>query len=325
MKQLLFLMGAIMLLSGCSPRVVSEMFTDEYAATSPDSVRLFLYDDEVPNHARAIGKVKVVDNGFSVGGDLHHVMQMAIEETARKGGNGLFITKHLVPDHISTIHRIWGTMLRLPLDMAATDSIGAKDRQEELLNSLEYEEFRQYKQQKQQEDEWRKKQPTDIVRLSIGPSWMYSKYQLGHHTYKSRCGVDIAVDYDHVWKSGFGVGLNYLHNYTSFDEGMKTRINYIGPSLVMAFGSDKVRTDMAIGFGYARYTESFMGYSASESRVAPLMRLGMETKVSKHVAIGAQINYITIRFEEPDGLELKENEFYGIQRCGIQLGVRFYL
>ena len=52
---------------------------------------------------------------------------------------------------------------------------------------------------------------------------MTSKYMVDNHQYRNRVGIDICVDYDHVWKSGFGFGINYLHNYTSFDEGVKSR------------------------------------------------------------------------------------------------------
>ena len=102
------------LLTGCAPKVVTDMLTNEWPATSPDSVYLFNTHDTLPAGSQTIGKVKVVDNGFSVKGTFDRVLQLAINATAEKGGNGLQITEHRWPDHRSTIHRVWGTMLRIP-------------------------------------------------------------------------------------------------------------------------------------------------------------------------------------------------------------------
>lgn len=37
------------------------------------------------------------------------------------------------------------------------------------------------------------------------------------------------------------------------------------------------------------------------------------------------MNTFSVRLDKPEGLELKKNEFYGIQRMGLQMGVRVYL
>ena len=101
-------------------------------------------------------------------------------------------------------------------------------------------------------------------------------------------------------------------------------LDYIGPSLVLALPSDKWRWDMALGFGYCRYSESVGNLSVSESHVAPLMRMGLEYKVSDQIALGAQMNMITVKLDKPDDVVLKENEFYGIRRIGLQVGMRYY-
>ena len=99
-------------------------------------------------------------------------------------------------------------------------------------------------------------------------------------------------------------------------------MNCLCRSLVMALPSDKWRWDMALGFGYCSYSES-VG-NLSESHIAPLMRMGLEYKVSNQIALGAQLNMITVKLDKPDGVELKKNEFYGIKRLGFQVGMRYY-
>ena len=289
-----------------------------------------------------IGKVKVVDTGFSLHGSFNQVMQKAINATAEKGGNGLVITEHRWPDGRSTIHRLWGTMLHIPESAFAeseTPDTMEYSALKQILTEDEYAEFMEYRATKQfyeeQEKEYEERMklqqelidqaPRNVLRLSVGPSLMTSKYQVDNHQYKNRVGFDLCVDYDHLWKSGFGIGINYLYNYTSFDEGVKSRINYIGPSLVLAPAIKKsFRYDIAFGIGYCHYSDSYEGESETQNRLGVMMRVGAEWKVAKSLALGAQISYISVRMKKPEGLELEKNEFYGITHFGLQAGLRYY-
>ncbi len=339
MRNIFSLIVLLALLASCAPKVVTDMYTQEYGPTSADSVRLFKRNQPVPPQTMAIGEVKVVDNGLSTNGTYERVLQMAIDATAKNGGNGLIITEHRAPDLFSTIHRVWGTMLRIPDEALHTDSIRAdslgRHQQQVTIDQLEYEEFLQYKaareEYERQQQAWRawrdsllNMAPRNIVRVSMGPSWMYSHYQVGNHLYKSRCGVDFMVDYDHVWRSGFGFGINYLHNYTSFTEGIKTYTNYIGPSFVMATQGEKLRYDLAFGVGYCQYKEKLGSYSATKHRVAPFMRIGIDYRLARHWAIGLQMDGISIHMKKPNDVKLEKNEFYGIQRVGLKAGLRYY-
>ena len=343
MKRIIFagiLLAA--LLTSCNPRVVTDMLTNKWPATIPDSVHVFNKSDVIPSESQEIGKVKVVDTGVSTKGNYGLVMQMAINATAENGGNGLVITEHRWPDHRSTIHRVWGTMLRIPesalVESETSDSV-EYSALKQILSQEEYEDYMEYKatkrlyelQRKEYEERVRyqqemiKQSPRNILRLSAGPSIMCSKYEVGNHLYKSRLGLDICVDYDHVWKSGIGFGVNYLHDYTSFDEGIKSRLDYLGPSFVLASPFSKsFRCDLAFGIGYCHYSDSFDGFSTTENRFGVMMRLGMERKVAKHLALGAQMNLFTVSMKRPDGLELRKDEFYGIQHIGLLGGLRYY-
>lgn len=308
-------------LTGCAPRVVTDMFSTDYPPTSADSVRVFLMGENTPNKSVAIGTVKVVDNGLSVKGSYERVLSMAVDATAKNGGNGLAITEHRRPDGHSTIHRVWGVMLRLPQGVADTLTGNTVER---ALSRSDYVEYLAYKQTQQNVRQRYEQAPRNIVRFSVGPSWLVSNYQLGNKMYQSKMGVDVAVDYDHVWKSGLGIGINYLHNYTSFDEGVCMRLNYIGPSFVGTLPYRKSRWDIVLGVGYCHYSESLGAMSCSESHVAPYMRIGWEYKLGQNIALGLQTNLITVKLDKPDDVVLQKNEFYGIQRMGLQAGLRYY-
>ena len=149
MKKYLFALSVLALvLTSCNPRVVTEMLTNEWPATTPDSVYVFDKTDVVPSESQEIGKVKVVDTGFTTNGSYNTVMQLAINATAEKGGNGLVITEHRWPDLHSTIHRVWGTMLRIP-ESALVKDVSPDSMEysalQQILPEEEYAEFMEYK------------------------------------------------------------------------------------------------------------------------------------------------------------------------------------
>jgi hypothetical protein len=177
------------------------------------------------------------------------------------------------------------------------------------------------------EPEFKNKQddrPENVLRVAVGPSWLVSKFETYRRIYKKKDGLDITADYAHVWKSGFGVGVNYLHNYTSFDEGFDTRVNYVGPCADFVYDDGTWRWGAGIGIGYGCYTESAGSLSHTENNLATLIRLNAEYMASKNFGIGLQANMFTMRMKKPEDFELKENEVSGIQRMGIQLSLNYY-
>lgn len=335
MKKAIIAILTLLGLASCSPKVVTDMFTTEFAPTSADSVHLFRYGQPVPPHTRAIGEVKVVDNGLSTGGSFERVLGMAIDATAKNGGNGLIITKHRNPDVKSTIHRVWGTILRIPDDVMS--SIAAASRpvvptDSVTISRLDYEEFLRYQAERAEyqamqlkRDSIMENAPRNVYRVSVGPSWLTSTYQLGNYLYKSRRGIDMAVDYEHVWHSVVGFGINYMRNNTSFDEGAKTRIDYIGPSLVLSYPFGKMRYHMAIGAGYCRFSESSPFNSHSENKVSPLIRIGLEYRLFTHMAFGVQMDIYSLHMDKPDDIIMEKGEVYGFQRAGLKAGISVYL
>ena len=313
------------LLAGCNPKVVSDLYTYEFASLPSDSVQVFLPDDSVPPRTLAIGKVKVVDGGLSVQGSYERVLQMAIDETAKWGGNGLILESHRAPDIISSIHRVWGTMLRM--EHSASDSVVRTSLCKALGYSGDagYSQHLQHQVNRQQYGKQREASSVNVLRLGIGPSWLVSRYQIGNRLYKSKGGVGITADYEHVWRSGLGIGVNYQHDYFSFDGGVSMRLNYIGPSVAFAYmQGGPWRWGSGIGVGYGWYSESLGNYSYTEDNLATLVYLNAEYMATKDIGIGLQMNAFTMRLKKPDDFELKDNEFYGIQRLGIQLALNYY-
>ncbi|HBX44414.1 MAG TPA: hypothetical protein DEG28_00775, partial [Porphyromonadaceae bacterium] len=129
MKQVLYSLGITLIgatLFACSPKVVTQVIKTYPPLPESEDVAVYHLEtnDSVPATAETLGQVAVVDNGFSTKGSYPRVVDMAVEETRKTGGNVLLITDHLKPSFWgSSIHQIGGTMLKVnPEDTTAVPS-----------------------------------------------------------------------------------------------------------------------------------------------------------------------------------------------------------
>lgn len=88
-KYMLFSLVAAMV--GCSPKVTSEMQMWDFEPQPTNKVMIFGANDDVPAEAKAIGRVFVDGKGASVRKQYGKMLNLAVKETARKGGNVLVI------------------------------------------------------------------------------------------------------------------------------------------------------------------------------------------------------------------------------------------
>ena len=102
-----------LLLTACNPRVMTDIMIS-HDPLPADSVHVFDVGETAPNSAEAIGKVAVVDAGFTTRCKYDQILQLAKEETGQAGGNGLLLITHLKPSFWgSSCHQIEGMMLFL--------------------------------------------------------------------------------------------------------------------------------------------------------------------------------------------------------------------
>ena len=178
------------------------------------------------------------------------------------------------------------------------------------------------------------KKSQDIIRLNVGPGWIVSEIETDYSVYKRKVGFSASADYLHFWKSGWGLGANYMFYNTSFDEGFSTTIHYIGPCVAGStkFGS-KWRWDSTLGVGYAYYKESVstnyggISYdlSAGQGRLGSIVQTGIEYKISEKIGIGLQMNGFVMSLKKPEEYNNDKYDFYGIKRFDVQVGARIYL
>lgn len=327
-KKICFVWAAAVL-TGCSstPRVTADV-TEQLPSQPVEKVAVYDTDASVPIGARPIGKVSVTDGGMTPTNKCLYgnMLALAVRKTAESGGNALHIDEHRTPSFwTSSCHRIWGTMYVLP------DSLVDGNAQS-LILEMEEEKDKELLAMAQKQIERRKRaldNPSDIFKVNIGPSWITSEMQTPTKTYKNETGIALELAYQHFWRSGIGIGLNYLYHTTSFDEGYRVNLHYFGPSVVYGIKlGNSWRMDGAWGLGYSVCKEDFKGFMAgdsSESNVGLLAQLGIEYMLSKSIGIGIQFNSFTMRMKRPDGIDTSKYGFYGIKRLDAQLGFRFYL
>jgi opacity protein-like surface antigen len=328
MKKILFV-WAVALLTGCSttPKVIADV-TEQLPSQPMENVAIYDTDKSVPVEAKAIGKVSVTDGGMTPAYKCLYgnMLALAVRKTADSGGNVLHIDEHRTPSFwTSNCHRIWGTMYLMP------DSLVDGNAQS-VISQLEEEKDKELLAMAQEQIERREKaldNPGNIFKVNVGPSWITSEMQTPTKTYKNETGIALELAYQHFWRSGIGIGFNYLYHTTSFDEGYRVHLHYFGPNIVYGIKlGDNWRMDGALGLGYSVYKEDFKGFTAgdsSESNVGFLAQLGIEYMLSKSIGIGIQINSFTMSMKRPDGIDTSKYDFYGIKRFDAQLGFRFYL
>lgn len=332
MKKLFFALAAAVM-AGCSssPRVVAEL-TETLPERNQDSVMVYEPEAEMPESARPIGRVKVVDGGMvppykCLYGNM---LALAVRKTAQSGGNALHVDEHRTPNFSSTCHRIWGTMYVVPdslVDGSLYSSLQRlEDANDKVLAGMVREQSKRM--------ERLLNNPRDILQISAGPSWITSRIVTSAGYYDSKLGFGLTADYQHLWRNGLGIGVNYMYYSTSFDEGFSVRMHYIGPSLVgsIMLGSNW-RLNASLGLGYSYYKEyGDISYDtlwmqdeySAESALGTLAQMGIEYKLSKQVGIGLQINSLLMPMKKPDDYYLDYN-FYGIKRTDVLIGLRYYL
>lgn len=97
---------------------------------------------------------------------------------------------------------------------------------------------------------------SNVFKASVGAGLIYSNVYSTHHIYKRHASFDFDITYQHTWRKGWGIGVNYAFNAANYGAEAIISQNYIGPSVVYAFkGGRNFRADAAMGFGYVQYAE----------------------------------------------------------------------
>jgi hypothetical protein len=317
-----FMMIIVSMFSSCTPKVVTDIIKT-YPPTNPNKVAIYETYDSVQTAAEQLGTLKVIDSGFTTDCGLNRMLKIAREETAKVGGNALKLTDHRFPDLFgSSCHRLYGVILNIADTLAVDRQIG-----------IDIHENGYFYRQMPTQDAINKQRemPNDLFRVSYGPSWLVSKYYAPKRVYNSKAGWEGSFSYEHVWKKGYGFGIDMSLFRTVFDgEDLYTNAKYdlmlfyLGPSFVInAKITKKWQYNTAIGLGYASYNENG---DYTEGGVGVMLRAGIDYCFSKHFGVGVDMNLQTAVFKRPDNVDkyMEPNERYGFERLNILAGLRYF-
>lgn len=305
-----FAAGAtLLLLTACSPKVITHISKTYPEVIPADSVHVVELGETVPNTAETIGRVAVVDRGFSNKCRYDQVLRLAQEATGKNGGNGLAITDHLKPSFWgSSCHQISGLMLRLS-DMEV-DTLRVNPLQDVIdLGHVVV------KEQKE-----KRRAPASTFEASIGYGWITSKlYDPDGKSLGSKGGLEWKLSYEYTWSSGWGIGLQYSGFKTSFPGG-DMMLSYIAPEWVARYRWNKWIMKAGLGVGVFLYHEPFYNSTGVGAHVT----IGMEYMIDTHWGIGVTANTVNGSLPDRSEVKLKDNERSGITRINVLGGIRYY-
>lgn len=310
---LLVALAATALLCSCgSPKVMTNVLKVYPQPLTADSVMVFLPGELIPNSADPLGNVAVVDAGNSSKCNYDQVLQLAKEETAKIGGNGLAISEHLKPSVWgSSCHQIMGTMLYLKdLNVYLDDPNPVMEAMAANAQNMEVE---------------RKKRqaPESTFSASIGYGIITSKYYLDNELIKNKGGLDWRLEYERIYKNGLGFSILYSGFKADFPENFTLNLSYFAGSFIgkYRFANDWI-VKYGVGMGY--FYSSNNGYGIKGTGGFGLHTdLGLEYMVSRNVGIGVSMSAISASLSNGD-IKLADDERYGIGRINFMTGVRFY-
>ena len=111
--------AAVLLLSGCAPRIITHLQAPPVAALAPDAPVTVLAEDEYrPNGSELLAQVFVGESGTTLNCGLERMMGEALRQTRQAGGNVLKITRIIPPSWASSCYQISGEVFHVP-DIAA--------------------------------------------------------------------------------------------------------------------------------------------------------------------------------------------------------------
>lgn len=111
-QQLLLLLILFVLLTSCAPRVVSKVHKQEEALRVEEAVVVLDRHEEVYSGAALLGTLSVEDTGYTLDCSLRKVLEMAVKEARKMGGNIVRVVRYYPPDHSSSCYRLKAEVYR---------------------------------------------------------------------------------------------------------------------------------------------------------------------------------------------------------------------
>ena len=162
--------------------------------------------------------------------------------------------------------------------------------------------------------------------INFSPGWITSKVSTPQEECSWQLGMGYEVKYRCLFRRGYGFGLSYAHNSTSYSGGYDLGQNFILGSFVYGgqIGKQWYAT-VETGLGYANYTD---GGEKVNDGLGSKYGLGIEYQLGSIFGIGLDVAYHTAIFSKDDNFNYyynDSNRANGFHRLSINIGLRLYL
>ena len=288
----------IVILSSCSPKVITKLSTSYPVECAPHEVVVFNQEDSIPYQVTELGVVVVKDAGLSVNCGYDKVLYLAKQATSESGGNGLYIVEHVKPHFWgSTCHQLSGLMLKTDYSLESPPTYFVSESMPPRFI------------------------PSNVVTLNSGYAFLTSAmYDNMGNKYGALAGVNFNLQYEHVFKKGLSLGLRASYFETDMTNG-DLSLWSVAPTvgLYTAIGKRWIlRGDVSVGFISCDDTWSI------ERGTLVGVNLGTEYLVTRFLGVGFSASSETGFFPKRDGYYYGDSTFSGISRIALSVGLRFY-
>lgn len=314
-------------MASCSPKVITDI-SQQMPATDASEVRVYDEGAIVPNSAQVIGQVRVTDGGFCPTKRCKYplVLDIAKQETAKAGGNALFVRLHQTPDTKSTCHRITCDMLHL------TDTIVDPTQANPLMDKAAAEEKAFF--DKMDKDNEIRQLPLNYINISGGLAWLDNKIltERGMES-NSPTGFNLTFEYSHLWRLKaakpcyWGLAFIGVYNTVKYDDfgsyhqSMNLDNYFLGAGCKWAYKTNKsFLWDYTLGLGYG-HTKDDMGFNDAGG-FGIYCSLGFGYMLGKHFCIGTSLSLLSTYYAKPDGWP--KDKRYGIDNGNLNIRLGYF-
>ena len=156
--------------------------------------------------------------------------------------------------------------------------------------------------------------PSHSLSFGYGPAWITSTVMTDFDAYKWRCGQEYSIEYGCVFRKGFGFGLSFLRNRTSYPLSGSMKQTYIGPTFIyerIFWERWKFRGDISLGY------TSYKDDANKDEGFGGKMAVSMEYMLSDKLSVGIRLMEGSVLFDD----DPYEYETDGIDRLGVMAGL----
>lgn len=338
MKKNYLFLCSLLLLSSCAPKITTSFNKHYKSLKDKTSIVVYEKNDTLPSPSETLGTVKIVDYGLTSGFNYNSLIESAKTEAAKVGGNVIQINKLLTPTLLNPVYLLKADILKAEENDI---HLPAKPKSTLDVNTVSY-------------SRWRLALNGGYS-YDLGSNTKYSDPGVAKYYNKLKVGRNYGGELSYFAFNGeLGFGLNYenINSQNSMDgliiltnvgtvkeigvlSDNKT-IQYVGPSITAItrqIKNNKVKDALTlnVGMGYLSFHDTQQvindNFELSSSTVGMRCAIGYDYYISKSLALGVQLSYISglLRgYDKFDGTETTSVRLNSnLRQLNLSLGLRF--